>query len=47
MSDALLYSVRQLADELGLPESTVRYYRDTYSACASGAKPCGRLPGKS
>jgi DNA-binding transcriptional MerR regulator len=32
MSDAPHYSVRQLADALELPESTVRYYRDTYAA---------------
>ena len=31
-TDAPLYSVRQLADELGLPESTVRYYRDSYGS---------------
>ncbi len=31
MSNVALYSIRQMAQELDLPESTVRYYRDTYS----------------
>lgn len=31
MSSASLFSVRQMAEELSLPASTVRYYRDTYS----------------
>lgn len=31
MSDASHYSVRQMANELSLAESTVRYYRDTYA----------------
>ena len=30
MSDEPLLTVRQVADELGLPESTVRYYRDAF-----------------
>lgn len=32
MIDTPLYSVRQLANALSLPESTVRYYRDSYSS---------------
>ena len=32
MRGASLFSVRQMAEELVLPESTVRYYRDTYAA---------------
>ena len=32
MNGASLYSVRQIAEKLSLPESTVRYYRDTYAA---------------
>ena len=31
MSSASLFSVRQMAEELSLPQSTLRYYRDTYS----------------
>jgi len=31
MTSASLFSVRQMAEELSLPQSTVRYYRDTYS----------------
>ena len=31
MSDASHYSFRQIANELSLAESTVRYYRDTYA----------------
>ncbi|OGT95028.1 MAG: hypothetical protein A3I79_07400, partial [Gemmatimonadetes bacterium RIFCSPLOWO2_02_FULL_71_11] len=30
MSDEKLLTLKQLADELGLPESTVRYYRDAF-----------------
>jgi DNA-binding transcriptional MerR regulator len=30
--DSRLYSIRDIARELGLPESTVRYYRDAFSA---------------
>lgn len=30
MSDETLFTLRQLADQLGLPESTVRYYRDAF-----------------
>src|SRR5690349_18194602 len=30
MADEQLYTLRQLADQLGLPESTVRYYRDAF-----------------
>jgi len=30
MSDTPLLTLRQIADELGLPESTVRYYRDAF-----------------
>lgn len=30
MSDEVLLTLRQLADELDLPESTVRYYRDAF-----------------
>ncbi len=30
MSDEPLLTLRQVADELGLPESTVRYYRDAF-----------------
>jgi len=30
MADEPLLTVRQVADELGLPESTVRYYRDAF-----------------
>ncbi len=30
--DSRLYTIREIARELALPESTVRYYRDTFSA---------------
>jgi DNA-binding transcriptional MerR regulator len=30
MSDEPLLTLRQVADELGVPESTVRYYRDAF-----------------
>lgn len=30
MADDPLFSLKQLADQLGLPESTVRYYRDAF-----------------
>jgi len=30
MPDEPLFTVRELADQLGLPESTVRYYRDAF-----------------
>ena len=30
MADEQLYTLRQLADQLSLPESTVRYYRDAF-----------------
>jgi DNA-binding transcriptional MerR regulator len=32
MADGRLYTIRDVARELGLPESTVRYYRDAFSA---------------
>ena len=32
MADGHLYTIRDVARELGLPESTVRYYRDGFSA---------------
>ena len=32
MADGHLYTIRDVARELGLPESTVRYYRDAFSA---------------
>jgi DNA-binding transcriptional MerR regulator len=32
MSDTPLYTLRQIARELNLPESTVRYYRDAFAA---------------
>ncbi|MFQ5549923.1 MAG: MerR family transcriptional regulator [Gemmatimonadales bacterium] len=31
MADEKLYSLREIAQELGLPESTVRYYRDSFA----------------
>jgi DNA-binding transcriptional MerR regulator len=31
MSDTQLYTIREIARELDLPESTVRYYRDAFS----------------
>ena len=30
MSDTQLYTIREIAQELDLPESTVRYYRDAF-----------------
>ena len=30
MSDEALYTLKQLAEQLGLPESTIRYYRDAF-----------------
>jgi DNA-binding transcriptional MerR regulator len=32
MSDTPLYTLRQIASQLDLPESTVRYYRDAFAA---------------
>lgn len=32
MADGHLYTIRDVAHELGLPESTVRYYRNAFSA---------------
>ncbi len=32
MADGRLYTIRDVARELGLPESTVRYYRNAFSA---------------
>lgn len=32
MSDSRLYTIRDVARELGLPESTVRYYRNAFAA---------------
>jgi DNA-binding transcriptional MerR regulator len=32
MADGRLYTIRDVARELGLPESTVRYYRNAYAA---------------
>ena len=32
MNDTPLYTLRQIASQLGRPESTVRYYRDAYAA---------------